>query len=172
MSFDEIKQKCRFWWAELGLRERRMVVVGGMALFAFVFYVAYWSPMQSTVAKLRHSIAAKSKTLAVMQDLDARMAALNSTRVERAEDVSTVTLLGDVQKLATEYGVSKPLKVIKQSSENAIELQFDKVDFDKLTELLNHVVKSYPVTIDQFTATATTVPGLVKVHLQLALAKS
>lgn len=161
--------KLKEWHAQLELRERRMVNIGGTALAIAILYFGIWSPFLGRVDALRATISGEQKTLAWMQDAEQKIKQLSSDDKSSRQSVTPVTLLASLQKSVNDAGMKDALQSMKQSSEDSVQMQFKNVSFDQLVKLLISVMKSSHVTVTQFNAVAQPTPGVVNAEVMLTL---
>jgi len=160
-----LKYKERF--DALAKREQLALVIGSAAVVLFILYELIWSPYLNAVANLRNRITDEQKTLQWMQSADRNMQHMQA--VATNNQLSPVALLGVLQKEINSAGLSGELTGLKQSSSNAVQMNFQKVEFDKLIALLIKVIKQENVTISQMSVTADAAPGLVTGEIVLNL---
>lgn len=160
-------QKVKDWWSNLATRERRMVSIGGSLTFIFIFYQLLWSPYTVYVNDLRERIIVQQKTLAWMQAADAELSV--STAVNRPTAVKTtpIVLLSLIKKQINQFGLSQSLKQLKQNSSDSVEIQFQKVNFDKMISLIIDTLDEQAVTITQMTVNPDKGIGVVNANIIL-----
>mgnify|MGYP001226923991 CR=1 FL=1 len=157
-------------WANLAMREKRMVTAGGAFLGIFIVYQWIWTPLLNHVATLRNRIAANQKTLVWMQSADKAIQKMEGRTNIKAKRTSPVGLLSLLQKQINHAGLEQQLIQLKQTTNDSVEMHFQKVEFDKLLKLLMTVVKEQSVFISQMSVTAENTPGLVNADIILKLA--
>lgn len=161
--------KLKEWHAQLELRERRMVNIGGTALAIAVFYFGIWSPFLGRVNTLRTTISGEQKTLAWMQDAEQKIKQFTSDDKSSRQSMTPVTLLASLQKSVNDAGMKDALQLMKQTSDDAVQMQFKNVSFDQLIKLLINIMQSSHVTVSQFNAVAEPTPGMVNAEVMLQL---
>lgn len=162
--------KLKEWHAQLEQRERRMVNVGGAALAFAIFYVGIWSPFLGRVDGLRTTISGEQKTLAWMKDAQEKIKQLSAENSGGQQASTPVEMLALLQERVDQAGMKDAMKQMKQTGNDAIQLQFKNVSFDQLIKLLIGVMKSSRVTITQFNIVAESTPGMVNADVMLSLA--
>lgn len=160
--------KLKEWWNALAERERRTLTIGGLLAALFLFYALIWSPYLNRVADLRKQILAQEKTLSWMQTADKEIRKLESEHTPKAEALSPVELLAYLQKQLTDSGLTAAQ--LKQISNDSVQMQFQKVDFDRLIGFLIKVAQAQSVTITQMSAMADVSPGVVNADVTLKIA--
>lgn len=160
-------QKAKDWWSNLATRERRMVSIGGGLSFIFIFYQLMWSPYINYVNDLRDRLVSQQKTLAWMQAADIELSRSKNVNSRTPNKTTPIVLLSLLKKQINQFGLSQSLKQLKQSSTDSIEIQFQKVNFDKMISLLIETLDQQAVSITQMTVSADKDIGVVNANLIL-----
>lgn len=161
--------KLKEWHAQLELRERRMVNIGGTALAIAIFYFGIWSPFLGRVNTLRTTISGEQKTLAWMQDAEQKIKQFTSDDKSSRQSMTPVTLLSQLQNSVNDAGMKDSLQSMKQTSDDSVQMTFKNVSFDQLVKLLISVMKASHVSVTQFNAVAQPTPGVVNAEVVLNL---
>ncbi len=165
----EALHKFKEWWAALGVREKKFVSIGCGVLLIFVLYQFVWLGLTNRVVFLRERIIKEQHMLTAMQAMDKEIQQLSPSVRVASTPASVVTVLGAVQKQINQAGLASALTGLKQGSHDAIEMHFQKVDFDKLMRTLVSVCEQNRVTITQLSATAQKESGTVNADIILAV---
>lgn len=165
----EIWLKYKEWWANLASRERQMVVGGAIFLIIFIVYQGIWTPYLESVANLRKQIQTGQIMIEWMQATDNEIRQLETKTKGKQHSISPVVFLGQMQKEVNHIGLHDNLTQLKQSTNDSIEMHFQKVEFDKLMSLLISVVKEQSVSISQMSVTSDNTPGLVNADIILKM---
>lgn len=155
-------------WDNLGKREQLALTMGAAVVALFILYELIWTPYLNAVNSLRQRISASQETLNWMQATDKNLQQLS--RKETGTKLTPVVLLGIVQKEVNSSGLAGELILLKQSNVDAIQLNFQKVVFDKLMAMLIKLTQEQNVYISQFSVTADPTPGLVTAEITLRIA--
>src|SRR5205085_7707129 len=110
-------------------------------------------------------IVSDQKTLIWMQSADKTMQNSSNKSAIKMKAVSLVVFLSQMQDKVKEVGLESTLTQLKQSANDAIEMHFQKVEFDKLMSFLIAVMKEHPVAISRLSVTGTDAPGVVNADL-------
>lgn len=162
--------KAKEWWHNLAPRERLAVSIGGSLLGVFILYAGIFTPYLNAVDNMRNRIASDAKLLAWMQVANTEIQKYTKQNAPKSTNASPVSLLSFLQKKVSSSGMDQQLKLLKQSSNDSIELQLQKVEFDKFMSLLISVCKEQPVAINQMSVNNTNVSGVVNATVMLKLA--
>src|SRR5205085_6134682 len=141
MKMKEWRIKLKEWWANLAVREKQAVIAGGLALGIFIIYQLIWSPLLEGLAGMRNHIHASQRLLMTMRTADMEINKINADRIGTKTTASPVVLLSLLQKKINQDGLDTQLIQLKQTSNNAIQVHFQKAGFDKIMRLLMAIVK-------------------------------
>lgn len=163
------REKAKEWWSTLAPREKQAVTIGGSLLGLFILYQFIWSPYLDHIADLRNNIAAKQKSLLWIQAANKEIHNIETKNPTQTTAISPVTLLGYLQDQVQSSGMAPNMTQLKQSSNDSIDIHFQKVEFDQLIKFLTKVCKEQRVSIAQMSATAEGTPGVVSADIILKL---
>lgn len=165
---NEIINKYKEKWHQLAVREKVGVAVSSVAILMFAFYQGFWSPMLESVNNMRTNISSQEKLLAWMQSADVALnqAADSQHTVKLESPMSLLTLL---QKKLNQANLT--IAQLKQSGNDSVQLELQKVNFDKFIVILTKILSEQQVSVTQLSVTAQNAPGVVDVNLILKLAK-
>lgn len=161
--------KLKSWWAGLALREKQGVALGGILLGLFIIYECTLSPLYTSVSDLREQITADQEILVWMRATDKEIQKAESGSRRKTKVLSPVMLLSVMQKQINHAGLDQYLTQLKQTNNQAVEVHFQKVSFDKLASLIIKVLKEENVSISQFSIAAENEPGVVSANLVLGV---
>lgn len=158
-------QRLKDWWSNLAVREQQTVMVGGIVVFVFVVYQFIWSPLTDHVLTLRKQIQTQQQVLTWMRTVDKNIQAIEQQVRPATKALTPVALLSVLQVQVGKNGLVTQLADLKQTSNNTVEIQFQKAPFDQIVRLLTNVVTEQRVSIEQLSATADVSPGIVNAEI-------
>ena len=161
--------KLKEWWLKASVRERRAVMAGALIGGLFIVYQGLWMPYLDTVSTLRQRISTAQKTLVWMQAADKEMRKLENQAQHKSKTISPVELLSLLQKQITEAGLDGKLTQLKQAENDSVEMHFQSVSFDKVSQLLILISKENNVAISQMSVVSVNTPGLVNTDITLQI---
>lgn len=161
--------KLTHWWNQLALREQRLVAIGVSVVVLFMLYQCIWSPMQYSLDNMRKRIVSAQKTLLWMKSADNAMQANITADKNKAKPVSLVVFLSQMQQQIKVKGLQSSLSQLKQSGNASIDMQFQKVEFDKLMMLLLNVTKEYSVSVTRMSVLPADTSGYVNAEIEIQL---
>lgn len=159
--------KLNKWWENLARREKKIISIGSFFTFFMIFFAFIWWPELDSVRNLRKKITQDQHLLAWMKAADDELSQMPSEIESKL--TTPVELLSILHNKINRYGLQGSLIQLKQISNDAIEMNFRELDFDKLMLLLAEVCQQQAVTVEQFSAVAGKVSGQVKAQLILKL---
>jgi type II secretory pathway component PulM len=157
------------WWSNLALREKQAVMIGSSLLGLFILYSGIWSPFLNYIDSMRTRIVSEQKTLNWMQTADAEIAKMKDHSGAKAKSVTPVVMLSLLQKQVTHDGLGPYMSQLKQTSNESIQMHFQKVEFDKLMAMLTTILKEQNVTISQMAVSAESTLGVVNADVTVKL---
>ncbi len=159
--------KIKEWWSGLASREKHAISIGGVLTATFIVYQWMLAPFYLYVADMRERIQSQEKLLVWMQAADADLAKAQQTSQGQGTKTTPIDLLSAMQKKITTAGLAQSLTQLKQANNDSIEIQFQKVSFDKMISLIIDTLKEQKVTITQMTVSTVTNTGSVNVTVVL-----
>lgn len=160
--------KLKDWWSNLAARERQAVTIGSLLTLVFCLYQFVWSPLSASATTLRQRLVAQEKLLVWMQAANAELQKhTNESTAQKTVFSSPVVALGVLQREITRAGLDQYVTQLKQASNETIEMHFQKLQFDKLMELLEVLNTTQKISIVQMSVAADTSPGIVAADLVL-----
>ena|SRR5579862_7022288 len=157
----ELWQKLKEWWADLALREKRIVSVGGIVVGVAIIYLWIWSPLINKIADQRKQIQSDEKLLQWMQVADKEIQKLETQSKNKSTVMSPVALLSYVQAKVKDAELDSYLTQLKQITNETIAMHFQRVEFDRMIRLLTSITKGQNVSIIQLSVVAEKSPGMV-----------
>lgn len=156
------------WWQHLGPREQKLVSYGGIITLLLLFFAFIWLPEMQFVSLTRNKIPHTRNLVVWMQAADRKLS-LASHENNDKPILTPVGLLSTLQNRINRMNMQNALQQLKQISNEAIELNFNEVEFDNLISLLLETCKNPSVKIEQLSASASKNSGMVKARVVLKL---
>jgi len=153
----------RAWYANLADRERRMVLVGGIAA-AVLLLLAVVLPLNRSISQARQRVAVKQGDLAFIQNAVPQLAAAGPGIGTAATGESLVVL---IDSSARESGLGKSLASSQPTPDKGLRVRFEAVAFDGLVAWLARLSQSHGVRVESAEIEAAGEAGLVNAGLVL-----
>lgn len=164
---NETLAKWKEWWSQLAMREKQAVVLGASLLTIFIVYEWIWTPYLNHVNHMREQISTDQKLLVWMQQTDQAINKIESQSKNKTRAVSPVELLSLMKKQVNQAGLEQYLTQLREAANESVEMNFQKVGFDKLIHLLTQTIKEQHITILQMSVIAGNTPGIVNADVMV-----
>jgi general secretion pathway protein M len=156
----------RAWYRTLKERERKAVLLGGVAVSALVLVAGILMPLHASVAKARDLVESQREDLAWMQQNAPELRAANGT-FSGPSNESPIVL---VDRTGREAGLSQSLRGTQPSGNSGVRVQLEAAPFDALVSWLAALEQRHGVAIESITIDRAAKPGLVNVSVSLTQA--
>jgi general secretion pathway protein M len=157
LSLDNLKQQ----FANMSVRERRMVIVGALAV-VLVLVIVVILPLESGVSRAHQRVGQKQADLAWMRSVAPEIARAGPARRPSAESLLVV-----VDRSARESNLGTSLAGSGASGAGGLQVRFEKAPFDTLVAWLARLSQQNGVRVDSATIDSTGQPGLVNAAVVL-----
>jgi type II secretory pathway component PulM len=159
--------KYKTWWSHLSMREKNSLILGAAVLAIFIFYQFIWAPWLNHIAAMRKHIETEQKLLVWMQSADQQLQSMQQQAQTKNTHITPIVLLDILQTQMQRAGMRSQLTQLKQASNDSVELQLQKIDFDKFMQWLITFLAAQPVSIAQLSVAADVEPGIVDINMVL-----
>jgi general secretion pathway protein M len=149
-------------WHALASRERRFVVIGGIAALA-VLVLAVLVPLNGSVERAEARIDGKAQDLAWMQSVAPELAGAGPVNTPTTGESLVVV----IDRAARESGLSTSLVSSEPSGPNALRVRFEKAPFDRLVGLLGRLAEQHGAHAEAATVDSGEAPGIVNASFVL-----
>jgi len=147
--------------AALSPRERRMVLIGALALVAILIF-GMLIPLDRSVAHTQQRLAKKRADLSWMQTVAPQIALLPPPAAANGESLLVV-----VDRSARESGLASALSGSEPGGPGNLTVRLEKAPFDALVGWLARLSQQNGVTVDSAVIEKTGSPGLVNASIVL-----
>ena len=156
-------------WRELSGRERRMVVLTAVVLFAVLFYLLVWTPVSTGIDETRRKVAAQEKQLRELQAMAAEVRRLRGSGKAAGASRLKGSLLGTIQASAERKGLGGTLKKVQPSGQDgrSVILWMENAPFDVMVDWLGLLNRQYGVQVTEITVERRDEPGRVNSRMVL-----
>lgn len=158
--------RIRAWYLGLKERERKAVLLGGVAVAALVLVAGILMPLHASVAKARDLVESQREDLAWMQQNAPELRAANGTFTGPSNE-SPIVL---VDRTGREAGLSQSLRGTQPSGNSGVRVQLEAAPFDAVVSWLAALEQRHGVAIESITIDRAAKPGLVNVSVALTQA--
>ncbi|MFO3441641.1 GspM family type II secretion system protein LspM [Legionella pneumophila serogroup 1] len=144
-------------------REKWMVIVAGVSLFIYGYYLLLYAPLSNQVNQKSTQLIEKTETLEWMKQV--RMQKRSAKRKESVDNSQLLTML------ASQLKNNKTLKFpyqLQQTGSGDVQLTFDAVPFQNFIQWLAKINEVYSINIKQFDVEKTPTPGVTRLMIILS----
>ncbi|HAT2093115.1 TPA: GspM family type II secretion system protein LspM [Legionella pneumophila] len=144
-------------------REKWMVIVAGVSLFIYGYYLLLYAPLSNQVNQKSTQLIEKTETLEWMKQV--RMQKRSAKRKESVDNSQLLTIL------ASQLKNNKTLKFpyqLQQTGSGDVQLTFDAVPFQNFMQWLAKINEVYSINIKQFDVEKTSTPGVTRLMIILS----
>lgn len=162
--------KYKDWWMSLALREQQLLLSGMVLMTIVMIYVFVLSPLYTSVFNLRERISSNETLLSWMQDANQEITQLSQHQMQNNKRMhnSPVEVISVLQSQIIKAKLKDQLTLLKQANKDGIEMHFQKVEFDRLAELLFKLSKEQNIAILQISIKGHATTGFVNADIMVA----
>jgi general secretion pathway protein M len=151
------------WFTALSERERRMVLLGGVAA-ALIVLLGGILPLQHAASAAAQRVERKRGDVAFLQAIGPQLAGLRSAPPLRG------SLVVVVDRSAREMGLGHALTGSQPSGDGGLRVTFEQTSFDTLVNWLAQLSERYGVRVDSAVIERGNTTGIVNANLVLRAA--
>ena len=155
--------KLKAWYANLQERERRVVLIGSVALAALILVGGILLPIESAVSSAEKRAATRREDLAWMHVNAPELASGSATLANDTGEAPVVV----VDRVGREAGLGAALRGT-QPSGTGVRVQLEAAPFDTLVGWIATLEQRYGLSIDSITVDRAARPGVVNANITFA----
>jgi general secretion pathway protein M len=155
--------KLKAWYANLQERERRVVLIGSVALAALILVGGILLPIESAVSSAEKRAATRREDLAWMHVNAPELASGSATLANDTGEAPVVV----VDRVGREAGLGAALRGT-QPSGTGVRVQLEAAPFDTLVAWIATLEQRYGLSIDSITVDRAARPGVVNANITFA----
>ena len=155
--------KLKAWYAGLKERERRVVLIGAIALALLILVGAILMPLQSAVATATKRAETRRDDLAWMRQNAGEIQSAGPALLNSTGEAPVVI----VDRVARESGLGTAMRGT-QPSPTGVRVQLEAAPFDTLVSWIGTLDARYGLSIDSITVDRAEKPGLVNANVTFA----
>jgi general secretion pathway protein M len=152
------------WFANLGERERWLVLGGGGMVFLLLLYALAWLPLSHRVGDLRSTVQGQ---VALERWMEGAAAEVKRLRGSQGSVAAGQSLLSLVDRTAREGGLGPAVRRVEPDGIDKVRIQLEQAPFDDLIAWLETLVRQNRIRIDSVTAEGRDQPGVVNARVVL-----
>jgi general secretion pathway protein M len=155
--------RLKSWYTSLQERERRMVLVGSVALAVLILVGGVLLPLQSAVSSAEKRSATRREDLAWMHANAPELASSGATLFNDTGEAPVVV----VDRVGREAGLGTALRGT-QPNGTGVRVQLEAAPFDTLVTWIATLDQRYGLSIDSITVDRAARPGVVNANISFA----
>ncbi|MBS0487713.1 MAG: type II secretion system protein M [Proteobacteria bacterium] len=161
----------RAWWNAQSVRDRRVLVAGGIVVAILLTWALAWIPLSRARASLTAQVAQQRADVAWMRQslAQARELRTQGARGNVARQGKSLLALADATARAD--GLGDALKRVEPTGAASVRVSFEVVDFDVLSNWLEALARDYGVSVTDLSVDKSQGLGLVNARVTLQDAK-
>ena len=129
------------WWTGLDKKDRRTLIIGGIALGVILFYFMIWSPALSHRDKLAQRVDQERQLLSWMHGAAAQVKALRGNA--QAAQAGSGSLLSLAEQSARQAGLNPVITTDRQG----VRVTLEKASFDDMIRWLAQLHRKHGVQV-------------------------
>ncbi len=158
--------RLRAWYTGLQERERRVVLIGSVALAALILVGGVLLPLESAVSTAQKRTATRREDLAWMHVNAPEVAAAAGVSFSDSGEAPVVV----VDRVGREAGLGTALRGT-QPSGSGVRVQLEAAPFDTLVTWIATLDQRYGLSIESITVDRAARPGVVNANITFAAAR-
>jgi general secretion pathway protein M len=134
------------WYANLAVRERLIVAVGGVVTLLILFWALVWLPLDRSQDELRSSVGDWQQSLAELRVLGASMSLDEGDAASAPTGDTGQSAVVVVDQTLRERNLNSAVKR-RQPTPNGIRVEFEDVAFDQLVVWLGDLSATHGLSV-------------------------
>lgn len=155
------------WWSGLQASERRMLIIGAIALGLILPYFAVWLPIQNDVEAMQKQVQEQQVVKSWMNQAAAEVKQLRGRGSSRAKKPRS--LLALVDKTAKGSGLGSSLKRLEPEGQATVKVWLEQVSFDDMLAWLTSLEQKNGLAVATITIDRQDVAGRVNARMTLEM---
>ena len=157
------------WWAGLQANERRMLILGAIALGLILPYFAIWSPIQDDVAALQKQVQEQQAVKRWMDQAAVEVKQLGGGSGAALRPQDGRSLMAVVDQTAKRSGLGSGLKRLEPEGQAAVKVWLEQVSFDDMLRWLSSLEQKNGLAVATITIDRQDVAGRVNARMTLEM---
>lgn len=156
------------WWSGLQASERRIMIVGAIALGLVLPYFAIWLPIQDDVAELQKQVQEQQAVKRWMNQASVEVKQLSGGG-SALKPRDGRSLMAVVDQTAKRSGLASGLKRLEPEGQAAVKVWLEQVAFDDMLRWLAGLEQKNGLAVATITIDRQDVPGRVNARMTLEM---
>ncbi len=157
------------WWSGLQASERRILILGAIALGLILPYFGVWLPIQDDVAVLKKQVQEQQTIKRWMTQSAAEVKRLSRGAAGAVRPRDGRSLLAVVDQTAKRSGLGVGLKRLEPDGQVAVKVWLEQVSFDDMMRWLARLEQKNGLAVATITIDRQDVAGRVDARMTLEM---
>jgi len=132
---------------QLSARERNLVILAGVAVFAMLLYFVLWMPIQKGIENKHRLVALQEEQLKTMQKQALDFHATQGSSRNRQNVTDSSSLLSVIDRTAKQRKLKSTLQKAQPEGDDGVRLWLVDITFDQMIEWLNQLDLKYGIYV-------------------------
>lgn len=156
------------WWAGLAQRERRLVIIGAIAVFITLMYLLVVEPFVTHVKELDTSVSQQTELLQWMRNSEQQVSRLRANSGSTKQVTSGGgSLLALVDQTAKRSKLGAAIKRVEPEGGQGVRLWLEQASFDNVLLWLAQIKQTHGVEVSRISVEQPDSPGIVNARISL-----
>ena len=157
------------WWSGLQASERRILIMGAIALGLILPYIAIWLPLQDDVEAMQKQVQEQQAVKRWMSQASVEVKQLSGGSSGAVRPRDGRSLLAVVDQTAKRSGLGSGLKRLEPEGQAAVKVWLEQVSFDDMLRWLTSLEQKNGLAVDTITIDRQDVAGRVNARMTLEM---
>jgi general secretion pathway protein M len=156
-----------WWFIQLAPRERRVLLIGTLALGGMLGYFILWQPFVTAYTQLENQVSVQQTTLLWMQETAQEIDKWRGPSRPLPVPTNQPALLSLIEKSINAKILSKTSKRIEPKGEQEVQVEFEEVSFTELMRCLGELYNQQQVQVSTISLERQSLPDKVRARITL-----
>ncbi|MBL4852213.1 MAG: type II secretion system protein M [Gammaproteobacteria bacterium] len=156
------------WWAGLNQRERRIFIIGAIAVSITLIYLLVVEPFIHHVKELNTSVSEQTELLQWMRNSEQQVTKLRANSgFSKRSTISGGSLLALVDQTAKRSKLGTAIKRVEPEGSKNVRLWLEQASFDNILLWLAKIKQSHGIEVSRISVEQPDSPGIVNARISL-----
>ena len=157
----------REWWNSLALRERKLLLVGGVVLTLALAWLLIWEPVKQGISEREQAINNQQELFRELQGMREEAQALRARAGDNTGGVAAGDLLSLANASAREHGLGGAVQRVQPQGDERVQVWLEQAAFDELVAWLGTLQYEHGVSVYNISLERQREPGRVNSRVAL-----
>ena len=161
-------ESLREWWNGLAVRERKLLITGGVVLALALAWLLIWEPVKQGISEREQAINNQQE---LFRELQAMREEAQELRARAGDNTGGVVAAGDLLSLANasarEHGLGGAVQRVQPQGDDRVQVWLEQAAFDELISWLGSLQYEHGVSVYNISLERQREPGRVNSRVAL-----